>query len=112
MPYLPAKPATDALELKLLRVLCTRHEAADPTAKLRASLKTYAWNDPEHRIVFEALCRLAGSLTSLQLREQLPAQATRMGFPDVNWQNYFQAGEIENADIEDLVRRLLETTQF
>src|SRR5580658_9984700 len=54
-------------------------------AAILAQLRTHHWQDPEHRVVFEALTALPGRQAS-DLREQLPAQATRMGFPDVNWQ--------------------------
>ncbi len=53
-------------------------------------LSNHVWQDAEHRVVFEAIQRLSSSDPKL-LQEQLPAQATRMGFPDVSWDNYFRA---------------------
>jgi len=94
-------------EREILRRLCALSQSADQSADLRKSLAAYVWRDPEHRIVFEALGRLAIQLTPSQLREQLPAQATRMGFPDVNWQNYFCADESDSGDLEYLIRQLL-----
>jgi hypothetical protein len=38
--------------------------------------------------------------------EQLPAQATRMGFPDVDWKLYLQRTEAPQPDITDLIRAL------
>jgi hypothetical protein len=107
VPHPSAKPATAALELKLLQFCCTQQVTAELSPKLRATFQTYAWHDPEHQIVLEALSRLASGLTPFQVREQLPAQATRMGFPDVDWQTYFQEDESESAHIEDVVRQLL-----
>jgi hypothetical protein len=54
-----------------------------------------------HRVCFYRAAHNAG-----ELREQLPAQATRMGFPDVNCDQYFVASD-DNAAIETLVAELL-----
>jgi hypothetical protein len=120
------------LESKILRALCSGFDfvaahfsapsatnpsprANDPaalTAKratILAQLRAHHWQDPEHRVVFEALTLLPGRQAS-DLREQLPAQATRMGFPDVNWQNYFAAPGDDSA-IETLVAQLLATSR-
>jgi hypothetical protein len=56
----------------------------------KALLEKYAWRDPDNRVVFESLCGLSCRLSPGQLREQLPAQATRLGFPDVDWENYLK----------------------
>jgi hypothetical protein len=45
------------------------------------------------------------------LREQLPAIAARMGFPDVDWDNYFTTGTtISEQKINEILRRLAATT--
>jgi hypothetical protein len=56
--------------------------------------------------VFEAIQRLSSSDPKL-LREQLPAQTTRMGFPDVSWENYFSPAPPHEKDFEALVHELL-----
>jgi len=63
------------------------------------------WESAEHRVVFEAIARFGGR-DSQRLREELPAQATRMGFPDVNWEAYLTPGETPPNDLEALVRDL------
>jgi hypothetical protein len=101
------------LESKILRALCSNpspstDNPAAATAKratILAKLRAHRWQDPEHRVVFEALTLLPGRQAK-ELREQLPAQATRMGFPDVNWDRYFVASN-DNAPIETLVAELL-----
>jgi len=60
-------------------------------------------------VVFESLCGLSGSLTRVQLHEQLPAQATRLGFPDVAWQNYLTSDDVDAGDIHSLIKQLLKT---
>jgi hypothetical protein len=69
-------------------------------------LSSHVWQDAEHRVVFEAIQRLSSSDPQL-LREQLPAQTTRMGFPDVNWENYFIPAGKTDGDFDALVRDLL-----
>jgi hypothetical protein len=104
------------LESRILRALCTRPSAFDPSGTDHASaraarpailaqLRAHRWQGPEHRVVFEALTLLPGRNVA-ELRQQLPAQATRMGFPDVNWDHYFAASD-DHAEIEPLVAELL-----
>ncbi len=81
---------------------------ASARAAILSKLCTHRWQDPEHRVVFEALTLLPGRQAT-QLREQLSAQATRMGFPDVNWHKYFAANTDDSA-IETLVAELLAAT--
>ena len=93
------------LESKILRALCNDPSPPATRPAILASLRSHPWQDPEHRVVFEALTALPGR-QSTDLREQLPAQATRMGFPDVNWPHYF-APTNDHAALETLVADLL-----
>ncbi len=90
---LAARPVTD--------------ESADTRTRQRilTTLRAHQWRDPEHRVVFEALESLPGRYVK-ELHEQLPAQATRMGFPDVNWDDYFAPGAADSP-IESLIAELL-----
>ena len=114
---MPDLPQLIDLESRILRALCTRPSAFDSPDPHHASarpailakLRAHLWQDPEHRVVFEALTLLPGRLAA-DLREQLPAQATRMGFPDVNWDHYFVASN-DNAAIETLVAELLSASR-
>jgi len=94
------------LERETLCALCVRASlnAQHPTAM--RELSNHIWQDAEHRVVFEAIQRLSSSDPKL-LREQLPAQTTRMGFPDVSWENYFSPAPEHEKDFEALVRELL-----
>ena len=94
------------LERETLCALCVRASlnAQHPTAM--RELSNHIWQDAEHRVVFEAIQRLSSSDPKL-LREQLPAQTTRMGFPDVSWENYFSPAPQNEKDFEALVQELL-----
>lgn len=83
-------PSVVEPEREILRLLCNPREQVDAESREEAvlSLQTHSWQDAEHRIVFEAIAKLPGRDVA-ELRRQLPAQATRMGFPDVRWETYF-----------------------
>jgi hypothetical protein len=76
------------LERGVLRQLCHARLTRPAWAKVARELQEYPWQDVEHGLVYAAIERLASSDPKM-LREQLPAQATRMGFPDIDWQAYF-----------------------
>ncbi len=80
------------LERRVLRELCRVTLTRAAWAKIARSLREYTWRDVEHELVYAAIQRLA-SRDPQTLREQLPAQATRMGFPDIDWQAYFSTDE-------------------
>jgi len=95
------------LERVVLRTLCAEAVPSAASEAAKRELKNYPWHDPEHRVVFEALQEARGS-SLISLREQLPTHATRLGFPDVDWQNYFDRGGSgrKSEDIGKLVRDL------
>ena len=72
-------------------------------------LAEYAWQDGDHRVVYEAIAR-CGTSDGAQMRKDLPAIATRMGFPDIEWEQYFAASEGEEgsaAELNEAVEKLL-----
>ncbi len=110
-----------ALERSILRTLCRDGVDSSAQAGLDAhsratavsNLFSHSWQDAEHRIVFEALARLPGR-DGAELQRQLPAQATRMGFPDVCWEAYFASitpqgtpsSDDRRIDLETLIAKL------
>ena len=101
------------LEREILRAMCNGALAPAQIEAAREALREYAWRDEEHRVVFEALAR-ARNTDAIPLREHLPAQATRMGFPDVDWPLYFNSPSKrrtpQNFDLQELLRRVLQIT--
>lgn len=99
-----------AAERELLHRLFSR-DANAPIGQFIGELSAYSWRDPEHATVFEAIRALAPRAAAVaSWREELPAQATRMGFPDVEWSEYF--GDFRAADesapsLDELISRLL-----
>jgi hypothetical protein len=88
------EPSTDPadLERRVLRHICQSRLTRAAWAEIARALREYTWRDVEHGLVYAAIERLA-SRDPKALPEQLPAQATRMGFPDIDWQTYFAVTE-------------------
>jgi hypothetical protein len=98
-----------ALERQILQALCVGADLPDDWDLRASQLAGYRWLDSDHKVVFEAL-RAIKSRDARTRRDELPAQATRMGFPDVDWKPYFEPDEERGSDLEDLIRRLKEPT--
>jgi hypothetical protein len=79
------------LERDILRAICRSYGKDEAVHAAKQALRGYAWRDTEHGVIFEAIERTRAK-DAAELRRELPAQATRMGFPDVNWELYFEAG--------------------
>ena len=84
------------LEREILVRLCRVTLTRAARTKIAAALRGYAWHDAEHALVYAAIERL-GTRDSATLRHELPAQATRMGFPDIDWQIYFESVQAKAA---------------
>jgi hypothetical protein len=93
------------VERGILRVLCSRSATRRTREWLARELAGYSWQVPDHRVVYEALRRIR-SRDPHACRDQLPAQATRMGFPDVDWAIYFDPVDTPGREIRELLRVL------
>jgi hypothetical protein len=80
------------LERTVLRFLCSEELDDASRVNARRRLVAYVWHDEEHRVVFESLTRVRNP-NLIPIRAQLAEHATRMGFPDVDWQSYLQPAE-------------------
>jgi hypothetical protein len=98
-------PAIEA-ERQLLRELCSGRISRGQVLSAVDQLANYEWLVPEHATVFQAV-RRAVRAAGDSWREILPAQATRMGFPDVDWPEYFTSDEEDATLLNHLVSRLI-----
>jgi hypothetical protein len=95
-----------SLELALLRWLCVSATSDDSRNRVLSALPGHKWRDADHAIVFDALRRVPDR-DKRPLREQLPAIATRMGFPDIAWEDYFVViAQIPEEKIFEILRKL------
>lgn len=94
-------------EFEILRALCGHALGVPEREELIRNLEDYEWREEEHRVVFQAIMRLRRADAD-SLREHLPGAATRMGFPDIFWEEYFTAEPGEDARFPELLRILRE----
>ncbi len=93
------------LERQILGALCAGVSNAVDWDQLASELSAHHWQDPDHKVVYQAL-RAIKSRDAKTRRDELPAQVTRMGFPDVDWNLYFEREEFSAPEIEKLIRQL------
>jgi hypothetical protein len=96
----------EELERKLLRAICSSRIPAAMRQGLIGELANYSWRHHEHRIVFNGVLRLRGRELE-DVRAALPAVTTRMGFPDVNWDEFFVDESADEGNPLALARTLL-----
>ncbi len=97
------------LERRVLRALCSEQVAPALQCATLQELHNHDWQYPEHRIVYDALAALGGAASAAP-RERLPAQASRMGFPDVDWDLYFKREEGLGENLTTVLRQLMRAT--
>lgn len=94
------------LEKVALRLLCAGTSEGGLRDVLVPPLAGYAWKSTLHRAIFQAI-EAFPSRDPHVLRELLPATLTRMGFPDVEWNELFEPPEMSREDSLALVRQML-----
>src|SRR5258708_21636755 len=100
-----------AQERRVLQALCQGDSNLLKTSE--HLLSGYGWREPIHQIIFICLAGFAAG-GPLTLRERLAECATRKGFPDVNWEEFFPPHPIPSQQAEALMRQLRdsETARF
>ncbi len=94
------------LEKLALRLLCAATSEGGLRDALVPPLAGYAWKSTLHRAIFQAV-EAFPSHDPRVLRQLLPAKLTRMGFPDVEWDELFAPPEMSREDSLALVRQML-----
>jgi hypothetical protein len=93
-------------EREILQAILAPNASINSLPQIKEALHNYPWVNTDHRTIFEALSRLPANIPSSEVRTQLAAQTTRMGFPDVNWDLYFVAAKPE-IPLTKLIEKLL-----
>jgi hypothetical protein len=73
-------------------------------------LENYRWRASGHELIFRILSRLASAMPEV-LREELPAQLTRFGFPDFPWEKFFQPLSLSAEEVEHSLQQFLRSTR-
>src|SRR5579859_7256703 len=92
-------------ERRLLRALCQESCPVPARESAKNALVDYLWREPVHEIIFSFVV-VQPATAPIPLRDQLPGLLTRKGFPDVDWELFFQPVSISETKLADLVREL------
>jgi len=106
MPLRDSPKSAVETEREILQALCSTTVGSVDWQRAVRRLARHSWRNPEHEVVYGAL-RALKAADGQERREQLPAQATRMGFPDVDWPRYL----IDEAGISEPVDRLIDVLE-
>ena len=95
------------VERCLLCVLILREIAPSEWKEIEGKLGDYVWRGADHAVVYQAIVR-ARKRDPKRWREDLPAQATRMGFPDLDWKALYEPTPLimGEAQLHRLIRKL------
>jgi len=94
-------------ERRILRALSAGRMEPTEWIEIHRKLASYSWREPDHAVIYEAMVK-ARSRDPKHWQEQLPAQTTRMGFPDLDWKSFLGLSPIEapEPDVHQLIRAL------
>ena|SRR5690349_22629260 len=92
-------------ERLILQALCTQGPKFLKAAE--SLLAGYNWQEPIHQVIYTCLTSFSGR-SPMTIRERLAECATRKGFPDVEWEEFFPACVISTSEFAAIIRQLLE----
>jgi hypothetical protein len=87
----------ESAEWQFLQSLCAATLPASLRQQYCVQARTHNFADMANRIIFEELCAMttSGCLRSpREVRDDLPARATRRGFPDLDFASLLSTGEL------------------
>lgn len=97
---------TKEIERRVLGALCMGPLSLDDRNEALRSLANYSWILPDHRVIYEVL-RRSRQRNSAALRENIVAEITRLGFPDIEVEPFFDPCSLTKAEIIELANALL-----
>jgi hypothetical protein len=92
-------------ETLLIRALCCGTPQGSVKEEGRRLLRNYHWHDEQCHAVYDALMNLPAQNLEI-LRELLPSELTRRGFPDVEWEDIFAPHLLSRDEVIGLMRRI------
>ncbi len=94
------------VEVFVLRLLCAGTSQGAVRDNVLPLLSRYPWNSTLHRAIFKAIVSIPSD-DPILLRQLLPAKLTRLGFPDVEWEELFVPVSMTSEEAIASVRKLL-----
>ena len=99
--------ATDLHAERLaLRLLCVGTPQGPVKNVLAPLLRGYRWQRPLHQVIFSAIVSIPTDDPET-LRQLLPAKLTRMGFPDVEWEEVLFPAMLSREEALTLARQMV-----
>jgi hypothetical protein len=92
-------------EIQVLRVLCLGTPQGSVKEIGVSLLRDYNWRNAAHKAFWDALCAVPSENPDV-LRQLLPSQLTRLGFPDVEWEELFVPHALSKEKAIDLMLRM------
>jgi len=92
-------------ERRVLQALCQEKPEGSLLGTTKSLLAEYRWRDPAHQVIFDCVTHYPEH-AALVLRDHLAGCVTRKGFPDLNWEQFFEPVYLSKAEAEALVREL------
>jgi hypothetical protein len=94
------------VEKRALRLLCAGTSQGAVRDGLISLLRSYQWQSTLHQAIFKAVVSIPSDDPDL-LRQLLPAKLTRMGFPDVEWEELFAPLSMSGEEAVALARQMI-----
>ena len=94
------------LETLALGLLCAGTSEGAARDALVPLLQGYTWKSTLHRAIFDAVSAFPSN-DAETLRQLLPAKLTRMGFPDVDWEEIFSPLSLSSDEAIAMVRQMI-----
>jgi len=95
---LAANAERESAERSVLRVISQLAPRSPDRAELLRVLSGYRWIAGDHRVIYEVLVR-SRSASAVASREELPALAARIGFPDIDWDSFFLGESVASENL-------------
>ena len=92
-------------EMMALRAFCMGTPGGSVRKIGKSLLADYRWQNVFHEAVWKALSSFPSENPQI-LRQLLPAKLTRLGFPDVAWEEFFAPHRMSRDDAINLMRRM------
>jgi len=89
-----------------LRLLCVGTPQGPVKDVLVPLLHGYHWQRPLHQVIFSAIVSIPTDDPEI-LRQLLPAKLTRMGFPDVEWEEISLPTSLSREEALALARQMV-----
>lgn len=97
---------TKEIERLVLGALCAAPLPLEDRGEVLRSLANYNWILPDHRVIYEAL-RRSRQRNPAALREHVVAEITRLGFPDIDVEPFFNPCNLTKAELVALANASL-----